>query len=173
MKRRTFLLALPSAALAGRAVAAGSDVDGPKRRFEDDLISRLEGRWLLTRKIRGTEVRNQVTAEWVLNHQFLQVHMKDVAQPPTYEAIVLIGYVYSGKHYVAHWTDNFGGKFSALGKGMRSGNSIEFRFEYPEGPFFNTFTFSPDGPQWTFRMESQDEHGARRLFAVDTLVRQP
>jgi hypothetical protein len=66
--------------------------------------------------------------------------MKDTALPSRYEAIVLIGYIYESAEYVAHWTDTFGGKFSAIGKGRRIGNSIEFRFEYPNGPFFNTFT---------------------------------
>jgi hypothetical protein len=173
MNRRAFLVALLSVAIAGVASAADSDLDGPKGRFEDDLISHLEGRWLLTRRIRGAEVRNDVTAAWVLNHQFLQLHMKDVAQPPSYEAIVLIGFIHSSKQYVAHWTDTYGGKFSAVGKGIRSGNSIEFRFEYPDGPFFNTFSWSPDVSQWTFRMENSDAQGSRRPFAVDTLVRQP
>jgi hypothetical protein len=69
---------------------------------------------LLTRKIRGTEVKNRVTARWVLNHQFLQVHMLDVNEPPAYEAIVLIGFIHATKQYVAHWTDTYDGKFSAI-----------------------------------------------------------
>jgi hypothetical protein len=42
-------------------------------------------------------VQNRVTATWVLNHQFLELRMRDVAQPPQYEAIVLIGYVHSDR----------------------------------------------------------------------------
>lgn len=145
-------------------------VDGPKGRFQDDLISKLEGTWNVARKIRGTEVKNTMQSTWVLNHQFLQIHMKDVATPPAYEAIVLIGYIHSSGNYVAYWCDTFGGKFSALGKGIRSGNSIEFRFDYPEGPFFNTFTLSADGKQWTMRGETQDPNGVRKLFAMDTLT---
>lgn len=57
--------------------------------------------------------------------------------------------------YVAHWTDTFGGKFSAMGTGTRTGNSVEFRFEYPEGPFFNTFSWAAEQAQWTFRGESR------------------
>lgn len=150
-----------------------AQTDGPKARFEDDLISRLEGTWHLSRKIRGTEVYNLVTARWVLNHQFLYVHMNDVKEPPAYEAIVLIGFIHGSGKYVAHWTDTFGGKFSAMGTGTRTGNSVEFRFEYPEGPFFNTFSWAPEQAQWTFRGESQDASGQRKPFAVDTLTRKP
>src|SRR5205085_1926976 len=71
--------------------------DGPKRIFRDDLLDNLVGDWKLTRKIRGRTVENTVTVGWVLNHQFLQLHMKDVAQPPAYEAIVLIGYSHADK----------------------------------------------------------------------------
>jgi hypothetical protein len=149
----------------------GSDLDGPKAGFHDDLISKLEGAWNLTRKIRGTEVQNNVSATWVLNHQFLQIHMKDVKNPPAYEALVLVGYVPSSGRYVAHWCDTYGGNFSAMGTGIRSGNSVEFRFAYPDGPFFNTFTWSPGKNQWVMRLESQDANGARTLFAVDTLDR--
>ena len=65
--------------------------DGPKRIFKDEFIENLAGEWKLTRKIRGKEVENKIKALWVLNHQFLQLHMKDVADPPAYEALVLIG----------------------------------------------------------------------------------
>src|SRR4051812_7904462 len=96
-----------------RAVAADDPPDGPKRIFKDDFIENLVGDWALVRMIRGKEARNTVKAEWVLNHQFLQLHMKDAADPPAYEALVLIGYDHADKRYVAHWCDTYGGKFSA------------------------------------------------------------
>jgi hypothetical protein len=144
-------------------------VDGPKGRFQDDLLSKLEGDWSLTRNIRGTEEKNTVRASWVLNHQFLQIHMKDVNNPPAYEALVLIGFIHSSGQYTAHWCDTFGGKFSAIGTGVRTGNSIEFKFNYPDGPFFNTFTWLPNKKQWVMRLESQATTGARKPFATDTL----
>jgi hypothetical protein len=145
--------------------------DGPKRIFKDDFIENLAGNWKLTRKIRGATVENTVKAEWVLTHQFLQLHMKDVANPPAYEAIVLIGYSYDDKRYIAHWCDTFGGKFSAKGFGQRSGDSIEFRFDYPDGPFFNTFTWDAQTKTWICRLENQNKEGKRVLFAEDALRR--
>jgi Protein of unknown function (DUF1579) len=145
--------------------------DGPKRIFKDEFIENLSGDWKLTRKIRGKEVENKVKVEWVLNHQFLQLHMKDTADPPAYEALVLIGYAHADRKYVAHWCDTYGGKFSAVGHGARSGDSIEFEFKYPDGPFFNIFTWDAKAKRWTFRMESQNKDGKRVPFAEDTLRR--
>jgi hypothetical protein len=157
--------------LPQRSIGADESLDGPKRIFKDEFIENLVGDWKLTRTIRGTEVENTVHVEWVLNHQFLQVHMKDVGTPPAYEAIVLIGYAYADQKYVAHWCDTYGGKFSAIGHGKRSGDSIEFEFHYPDGPFYNTFNWDPKTKSWTFRMENQNKEGKRALFAVHTLRR--
>jgi hypothetical protein len=153
------------------ALAAGDEpADGPKVIFRDDFIDNLAGNWTITRQVRGKEVHNTMTAQWVLNHQFLQLHMKDTADPPQYEAIVLIGYSHADQQYIAHWCDTYGGKFSSTGKGKRIGNSIEFQFDY-ESPFFNTFTWDESARSWTFKMESQDKDGKRQLFAIDTLRR--
>ena len=145
-------------------------VDGPAAVFEDALLQNLVGEWDLTREIRGETHKNRVKAEWVLKHQFLQIHMKDVNDPPAYEALVLIGYDHSDQRYVIHWLDNFGGKFSAKGSGKRVGDSIPFEFQYPDGPFYNTFSWDAKNT-WTCLLESQDKDGKRVRFAQDTLRR--
>jgi hypothetical protein len=171
---------LPSAAallvclcLASAIDLAGQEpLDGRHRIFRDELLDNLVGDWRLTRKIRGQTAENTVKAEWVLNHQFLRIHMKDVNSPPAYEAMVFIGYDNTSERYVAHWMDVFGGRFSeTLGYGTRSGNSIRFVFEYPDGPFHNTFTWEPDKKAWTFLMRSKDKTGKWVVFAEDNLRR--
>jgi len=169
MNRRVFLLCFAAAALQ----TSQARVDGRGGRFDDDLFANLEGEWLLTRQIGGREVRNSVSASWVLQHQFLLIRMRDTATPSRYEADVYIGYSYKAQEYVAHWIDNFGGHFSAVGRGTRKGNAVEFRFEYPDGPFFNTFTWEPETKSWRCHLESVDKSGVRSTFATDTLVRKP
>lgn len=171
-RRLASLMLSPWLAISGSA-SAQTAIDGPRGRFDDDLISQLAGDWRISRQIRGTTVENTARASWVLNHQFLQLHMKDVAEPPRYEAIVLIGFVHADQQYLAYWTDTYGAKFAGVGRGRRSGNAIEFRFDYDSGPFFNTFSWFPEKKQWVFRMESQNTAGARQLFAVDTLTAMP
>jgi hypothetical protein len=173
MIRKLFLSSVVFLACFGAAQVTHLLAQEPLERnriFRDDLLDNLAGDWKLTRKIRGQSVENRVKAEWVLNHQFLLVHMKDVNSPPNYEAMVFIGYDNTSERYVGHWIDVFGGRFSeTLGYGQRSGNSIKFIFEYPDGPFHNTFTWNPETKSWVFLMEQKDRTGKWRVFAEDTL----
>ena len=170
-KMACLVAALMMAWCASPPAGADDPPDGPKRQFRDDFIENLVGDWQLSRQIRGRTVANTVRAGWVLNHQFLQLHFEDVARPAEYEAIVLIGYHHAEEQYVAHWCDVYGGKYSAVGIGRRSGDTIRFDFQYPEGPFSNTFAWDPQTKQWTFTMESRPKDGPPKLFAVDTLRR--
>jgi hypothetical protein len=174
MQRAIWLAIVVAIGIIGteaRRSQADEPLDGPRQIFRDDLIDNLVGNWKLTRKIRGKELENTVHAEWVLNHQFLQIHMKDASTPPAYEALVLIGYSNADKRYVAHWCDTYGGKFSATGFGKRNGDSIEFDFKYDDGPFFNTFTWDAKTKRWSCRLENGTKDGKRTLFCEDLLRR--
>ena len=167
-----FALWLVSFGRGGTAVYAQEPLDGPTRPFKDELLENLVGDWKLTRQIRGQTVQNTVKVEWVSNHQFLRIHMKDVATPAQYEAMVFVGYDNASDRYVAHWIDVFGGRFSeTLGYGKREGNSIKFVFEYPDGPFHNTFTWNASDKAWTFLLEQKNKEGKWTTFATDTLRR--
>jgi len=174
MRKLFFCIALPSSFALGdvRHIAAQEPFDGRNRIFRDELLDNLVGDWKLTRKMRAQSLENRVKAEWALNHQFLLVHMSDVATPSNYEAMVFIGYDNTSERYVAHWIDVFGGRFSeTLGYGKRTGNAIQFVFEYPDGPFHNTFTWNQESKTWVFLMEQKDQAGKWKVFAEDRLVR--
>jgi len=146
--------------------------DGYTKVFHDEFLNNLAGDWKLTRKIHGQTSQSEVHAEWVLNHQFLLIHMKETSDPSQYEAIVYIGYDNTSERYVAHWIDVGGGRFSeTLGYGTRDGNSIKFNFEYPDGPFHNTFTWYPETKSWVSLMEHKDQRGKWVNFAEDVLRR--
>jgi hypothetical protein len=159
------------AALQVAPPAPGDEPAAPRRgRLEDQFLQNLVGDWTISRKTRGTVVTNSLNAEWVLQHRFVQLHMKDVADPPEYEALVLIGYDGSTETYVALWCDTFGGQYAAAASGKRVGNSIEFIFNYADGPFHNTFSWDP-AATWTFLMEAEGKDGKRQFFAEDTVRR--
>lgn len=42
------------------------------QRFEDDLLDKLVGQWSLTGKIGDRPVENNFSAQWILNHQFIE-----------------------------------------------------------------------------------------------------
>lgn len=166
------LLALAIFSPSGQIARAQEPLDGPTRIFKDELLENLVGEWKLSRQIRGRTVENTVKVDWVLNHQFLRIHMTDVQNPPTYEAIVFVGYDNASERYVVHWLDVFGGRFSeTLGYGQRNGNSIKFVFEYPDGPFHNTFTWNPADRSWAFLGEHKNKEGKWTTFAEDKLRR--
>lgn len=102
--------------------------------FDDELLDKLSGIWLATGSVGGDKVVYSITAKWVLNHQFMEMELTDTARKAAYAAKVFIGYDCTAHKYVAHWIDNFGGKFSeTLGYGIKEGNAITLHFAYPEG----------------------------------------
>jgi hypothetical protein len=159
-------MALGLVIVGSLATAQGPQGHG---RLDDPFLDNLVGTWSISRQIRGTVVENSMEAQWALNHQFVQLHMRAAGDPPGYEALVLVGYDPNTARYVAHWCDDFGGQYSAIGYGKRSGNAIEFTFAYADGPFHNTFTWDPSARGWTFLMQSEDAKGQRRIFGQDTV----
>ena len=142
--------------------------------FKDDLLDNLVGEWRLVRKMQGRITENVVKAEWVLNHQFFRIQMRDVENPPAYEATIFIGWDPMQERYVVHWLDVFGGRSSqTLGYGTRNGNTIKFAFAYPDHPFVNTFSWNPEARTWNFLMQQKNPNKSWSLFAEDNLSRIP
>ena len=134
----------------------------------DPWLANLVGRWDVERTIRKTTERNALEVRWVLGRRFVEMHMIDVARPPKYEAIVLVGRDASKERYVAYWTDVFGAQYSGVGYGKRVGDSVDFVFDSPDGSrFHNTFTWSAHDGAWRSLMESESSAGARAFFAED------
>jgi len=165
--RNLILTALLACGAPSFAQNTAAPLDGPNRPFRDETLEQLTGSWKMTGQIRGRPVNHTFVATWVLNHQFLHVHEKDVSVPPVYEAEVYIGYDNMSERYVAHWIDVYGGRVSeTLAYGKRTGNSIRFVFEYPDGPFTNTFTWKPAERKWQVVMEAKNPDGKWTNFAT-------
>ncbi len=140
--------------------------------FDDDLLNKLTGDWNLTGTIGKRPVKNDFSATWILKHQFLEINFADQASPPGYFAKVLIGYDCISERYVAHWFDIFGGRFSeTLGYGVKKGETIEFRFEYPEAPFVNQFNYDIKKDCWQLHMTTKNAKDDWVLFGDEYLKR--
>ena len=148
--------------------------DGRDHPFHDALLDNLVGDWHVEVKFgSGRMADNTMHAEWVLSHQFLLLHYRDTATPPKYEAMVFVGYDNASERYVAHWIDTFGGRFSetlGYGKLDEGKHAIRFIFEYPDGPFDNTFTFDPEAKTWISLMR-QKVKGQWSTFAENKFSR--
>ena len=140
--------------------------------FNDQLLDKLVGNWNLKGVIGNRPVANNFSAQWILIHQFIELNFIDTAKIPTYAAKVLIGYDCTSERYIVHWIDNFGGRFSeTLGYGQQKENSIEFRFEYPDGPFINKFIYNNEKDSWQLNMTTKNEKGEWVIFGNEFLTR--
>ena len=138
--------------------------------WHDEFVDHLTGNWKIEGQVLGREAHHEVAAEWVLNHQFLRLHEKTLASAPVsesrYEAIWFLGYDSTSERYVLHLFDIFGTRYSEiLGFGTRDGNSIRFVFEYPDGPFHNTYRWFPDNGSWQWLLEEKNKQGKWITFA--------
>ena len=163
---------LASLLLFAPKIAAAQDQTG----WHDDLAEHMAGTWNLEGTIAGKEAHHTVTAEWVLNHQFLRLVEKTSASAPAsesrYDALWFIGYDDVSERYVVHLLDIFGARFSeTLGYGTRNGNSISLVFEYPDGPFHTTYKWSPEHDTWQWLLEQKDKNGKWTTFADLKLTR--
>ncbi|HWA30435.1 MAG TPA: hypothetical protein VG867_05030 [Rhizomicrobium sp.] len=144
--------------------------------FRDDLVGHLAGKWVLTGEIARKQITHDVTAAWVLNHQYLEFREtsreKNADGSPYYDAAVYIGWDESKKHYVCVWLDDFGSiSTQSLGYAMRKGDSIPFVFQDRDdaGKFHTTFSYLADSNSWTMNMD-QETDGKLTPFARTTLT---
>lgn len=136
------------------------------------LLNHLQGSWYMTGTVMKKPVQYTAEGVWVLQSQFLSLHMKDVTVPPAYEANLLIGIDSSKNQYVAHWLDSFGGAGARIvGLGTLSAEKIEIMYPYAERNFRNIFKYYSEKDEWTLVIESEGTDGHWSVFAQYTVVR--
>ena len=155
------------------AVSSPAEESTHAKELNDPLLDKLVGDWQVEHKFpSGRTAKNVVHVEWVLHHQFVELHYRDTASPPAYEAKVLIGYDSIAKRYLCHWADSFGGDYSADGFAPREegSNAIEFKFTFHDGELTNRYVFDPKTGNWTSTIR-QIEKGEWKLFCEDSFTR--
>ena len=125
----------------------------PPAPVQSDLLDQLAGVWAITGTVRGQPVREVADAEWVLNHQFLRIHRKQLDGPG--ESVVHVGFDTVLQRYVAFRLDNLGARGAeTLGYGLPKGdNKLEFTFDYPTSQFRETWTWDAKEKTWQFVLE--------------------
>jgi hypothetical protein len=173
MKRFSLLLAIPFFA-ATMSAQTPTPADGRDATFTDPLLDNFVGVWHVARKFGdGHTAENTVRSDWVLNHQFLELHYVDVATPAKYEAMAFIGFDHKTQRYVLHWIDVFGGRASeTIGYGTpdEAAHAIYFTFNNPDGQFMQCYAFEPATKTWSSVMR-QKSKGPWSLFAEDKFTR--
>ncbi len=147
--------------------------------LKDDLLDCMTGDWILTGTIAGKETTHDITAEWILAHQYIKLHEisreKDSVGQPQYEAMVLIGWDQILNQYSCLWLDITGGgglSAGAIGHAKKEGNEIPFLFKGSDGSVFHTtFIYEKSTNSWNWVMDNE-EKGKLIPFARVTLKKQ-
>src|SRR3954452_13810017 len=122
----------------------------------DSLFPRLVGRWVLRGTIARQQTVHDVTFDWLLGREYVQMHevTRDRATngTPAYEAVVLFGRDPKTGAYACVWMDNTAAAaFPPEGTCRRSvtGDSISFLFrDDPTTSFHTTFLYDRTKESW-------------------------
>jgi hypothetical protein len=149
-------------ALAALSCLGGTSAAQPSP-ANDVLLQRLAGTWILRGDIAGRATTHDITAEWILDGLYLQIHEisreKAASGKPAYEAVVLLGWDAAAAEYQCLWLDSTGGGGltpSAIARGKRKGETIPFLFREANGAvsFNNTFAYDRATDSWTWQMDN-------------------
>lgn len=174
MKKSTVHFAICVAAVCVTATntAAAQSLDTP-------LLDRLVGTWVLRGTIAGKPVVHDVVAQWVLAHQYIQIH--ETSRPGTvdashaYDAIVYIGWNPELKQYSCLWLDSTGGNgLVATAFGHAPSNPAQLIFTWRDGDgaptLTNTFEYDRATNTWRWTIDNIDK-GKHQPFANVQLTR--
>ncbi len=146
--------------------------------FQDSLLDKMAGKWVLQGTIANMQTTHDVDAEWVLGHQYMQIHEvsreKNPQGQPAYEAIVYIGWDQPASQYSCLWLDVTGGgglSAQAIARAKKDKDRMEFLFTGSDGsPFHTTFVYDRSAQSWKWLMDGE-VRGALEPFARVTLTR--
>lgn len=144
----------------------------------DSLLPRLVGHWVLRGTIARQQTVHDVSFEWLLGHEYVQMHEvsreRSPVGTPAYEAVVLFGRDPRTGAYACLWMDNTAAAAfppEGIGRGAVAGDSVPFLFQYsPTTSFHTTFVYDRASDSWQWHMDN-DSAGVRRPFARVTLTR--
>jgi len=162
-------------AVAGLLLVSPLSAQAPQR---DSLLSHLIGRWVLRGHMAGKDVIHDLTFQWVLGGEYVEMHEvsreRTSGRTPAYEAIVYLVHDPHTHEYGALWLDNT--DYNAFlpagqGHGLAAGDSIPFVFTYsPTDHVHTTFVYDRPTDTWAWHMDNEDARD-RRPFARVKLTR--
>jgi hypothetical protein len=157
-------------------LAVASPIAAEQPTLQDALLDKLPGAWVINGTIAGEETTDDLTVEWVNQHQYLRLHEvsrhKRPNGRPRYEATVYIGWNQPTAKYGIVWLDDFGGlSTQSIGLATKEGDRLPFVFTNLDGSFTRTtMTYNPASKGWTWTID-EDRAGKLSRFAALTLTR--
>lgn len=160
------------------ALTAANPIAAEQPTLQDALLDKLVGTWVITGPIAGEETTDDLTVEWVNQHQYLRLHEvsrhKRQDGRPRYEATIYIGWNQPTAKYGIVWLDDFGGlSTQSVGLASKAVNQLPFVFTNPDGSFTRTtMTYNPATTGWNWTID-EDRDGKLSRFATLKLTPAP
>ncbi len=153
---------------------------GQYKHPSDTLLDHMTGKWLLKGTIAGANIEHDITAAWVLGHQYMELKEtsrgKQADGTPSYDAIVFITLDNTRNQYDCLWLDNTSNK--GLSNGIIAhaevtANKIPLLFKLNNNSYFHTtLSYSASTDTWHWQMYS-DDNGKTETFADATMTKAP
>jgi hypothetical protein len=105
--------------------------DPTSGRFQDDLLNHFVGKWDATAIVHGQKFTLSLEGKWVLNHQYMHIHLKSHEIIPwlkvPFESEFFFGYNQTNKQYTVHEMTVHGtsGLYEGFCYGYRSDNEFK------------------------------------------------
>ena len=163
-------------ALASALILVASPCAAQQATLNDPLLDRLKGEWVISGTIAGKPTTHDVSAEWVIEHQYLRLHEvtreKRADGQPDYEAVVHVGWNQPTGTYGCVWLDNYGGlNTQSIGLAAKKENELPFVFSNLDRTFTRTtMAYDPKSGTWRWTIV-EDNAGKLSTFADLTLTR--
>ena len=127
-------------------------------RFHDDLLNHLVGKWDAAAIVHGQKFTLNLEAEWVLNHQYLHIHLKSHEVIPwlkvPFEGEFFFGYNQTNKQYTVHEMTVHGtsGPYEGFCYGYRSGNEFKAVAKFSADSItVQSFVWEPASGSWNIK----------------------
>ncbi|WP_250634362.1 hypothetical protein [Pinirhizobacter soli] len=143
--------------------------------INDPLLNHLTGQWVLSGKIAHRDVVHDVTAQWVLGRQYIQIHEVSRAKKhdgkPEYEAIVYVGWNPVLNQYTCLWLDSTGGNglvTEGLGHAEKDPKTLLFKWNDVNGStsLQNAFSYDAAHDTWRWWIDNIDDGKAKQFADV-------
>ncbi len=142
------------------------------------LLGKMVGKWVLKGTIGKRTTTHDVTAKWVLNEEYVEIHEtsreKDTKGKARYEAIVYVVWDRKGGQFDCLWLDTTGVSTfapSGIGHGKQDANRILFRFGDRNDGIETTFSYDGKHDSWAWNIDNLD-HNKVSPFARLVLTKQ-
>ncbi len=137
------------------SLSAQNPIDTTDHRFHDDLLDHLVGNWIDSSVAHGSNFTSHVDVKWVLNHQYLLIHLKSNEVVPWWgvemEYYEYIGYNHYQKRYTVHGMSIEGDEDLSEGfsYGYRDGNEFKTVNKFnSDTSVVQRFTWQPETNKW-------------------------